>query len=65
MANPKRQTSKAHRDKRRTHWKIIPVDISTCSQCGQPKLPHRVCLNCGFYNGRLVIRIEEKKEKKK
>ncbi|MDI6734583.1 MAG: 50S ribosomal protein L32 [bacterium] len=64
MANPKRQTSKSKRDKRRTHWKITPVDISTCSQCGHPKLPHRVCLDCGFYDGRLVLRIEEKKEKK-
>lgn len=64
MANPKRKTSKARRDKRRTHWKITPVDISICSQCGKPKLPHRVCLNCGFYNGRLVVKIKEKKEKK-
>ncbi len=25
-----------------------------CSNCGSPKLPHRVCPECGFYKGRQV-----------
>ena len=27
-----------------------------CAQCGEPRLPHRVCRSCGFYAG--VARIE-------
>lgn len=54
MAVPKRKTSKSRRDKRRTHYKLTTPSIGTCSHCHQPKLPHRACPNCGYYNGRLV-----------
>jgi large subunit ribosomal protein L32 len=27
---------------------ILP-GFSVCPRCGQPKLPHRVCHNCGYY----------------
>ena len=38
-----------------------------CADCGAPKLNHAVCLNCGKYNGRVVIDVNAalaKKEKK-
>lgn len=57
MANPKRRHSKSRRDKRRANWKIVPVNLSICPQCNQPKLPHRVCSNCGYYKGRKVIEV--------
>ena len=31
---------------------------SECPQCHQPKLPHRVCANCGYYAGRQAIEVE-------
>ncbi|MDP2401322.1 MAG: 50S ribosomal protein L32, partial [Actinomycetota bacterium] len=31
---------------------------SVCPQCNQPKLPHRVCGECGYYNGKEVIDTE-------
>ncbi len=31
----------------------------TCPQCQEPKLPHQVCANCGFYNGRQVRAVKE------
>jgi len=55
---PKRKVSKSKRDKRRTHWKAEPPNIVVCSNCGQPKLSHRICPNCGYYKGRSVIVTE-------
>ncbi len=59
MALPKYKLSKSRRDKRRTHQKIEAIQISTCPQCNEPKLPHHVCLNCGSYKGRIVIEGKE------
>ena len=59
MAVPKRKTSKARRDKRRSAvWKLQAPALTRCSTCGEYKLAHRVCSNCGMYNGREVIKTE-------
>jgi large subunit ribosomal protein L32 len=59
MAVPKRKTSKAKRDARRTHKKLEGLNTTTCPQCGEPKQPHHACPECGEYKGRTVINIEE------
>ncbi len=59
MAVPKRRTSRSRKNKRRAHDAIGTPARSTCSQCGEPKLPHRVCPNCGTYRGREVVQTEE------
>ncbi|MBW1988034.1 MAG: 50S ribosomal protein L32 [Deltaproteobacteria bacterium] len=59
MALPKGKVSKSRRDKRRTHWKLSAPSVVKCPQCGDPKMPHRVCPNCGTYKGREVIAQEE------
>ena len=57
MAVPKRKVSRARRDKRRSNvWKLDTPAISICPQCGELKAPHKVCGNCGYYNGREVIK---------
>jgi large subunit ribosomal protein L32 len=61
MAVPKGKVSKARGRKRRTHWKLDLPSISACPHCHQMKLTHRVCPNCGMYNGVQVIQMEEKK----
>lgn len=63
MALPKRKHSKARRDKSRTHWKLTLPNMSKCPQCGQSIVSHRVCTACGFYRGRQVLVIREKKAK--
>ncbi len=55
MANPKRRHSKSRRDKRRTHDSLTRPGTSTCDNCGEVKLSHRVCPSCGHYRGREVI----------
>ncbi len=59
MALPKRKISKSRRGKRRAHQKVKLVNLSACPQCNEPKLPHHVCPNCGYYKGRSVIETEE------
>ncbi len=58
MAHPKRKTSKARRDKRRTHYKTSPRTTTTCSNCGATHLYHRVCPECGHYKGELAVEKE-------
>ena len=44
MAVPKRKTSKARRDKRRSAvWKLEAPAMSKCDNCGAYKAPHKVC----------------------
>ena len=60
MAVPKRRLSRARRDKRRSSvWKLEPPAIEKCGSCGELKLSHRLCAECGMYKGRLVVKKEE------
>ena len=61
MANPKRKTSKARRDKRRSHWALKASAFSLCPECQAPKLPHRLCMNCGYYKNQMILEIKEEK----
>jgi large subunit ribosomal protein L32 len=58
MANPKRRHSRARRNKRRAHDALSSPSLSECTNCHEPKMPHRVCPHCGFYKGRAVIEVE-------
>jgi large subunit ribosomal protein L32 len=59
MALPKRRHSRSRRNKRRTHDKLSPPQITLCPNCSEPKLPHRVCLKCGTYKGKTVLEVKE------
>lgn len=60
MAVPKRKVSKARKNKRRSNvWKISAPAFCKCLQCGELKLPHVVCKNCGYYKGREIVKVEE------
>jgi len=58
MAVPKRRTSSARRDKRRANHKASKPRLNECPQCHSPRLPHRVCPECGTYAGREVVSHE-------
>ena len=59
MAVPKKKVSKARRDKRRSSvWKLDAPALSKCTQCGELKMPHRVCPVCGYYKGKEVVKVE-------
>ena len=58
MPVPKRKTTRAKRDMRRATHAIKAPTTSDCPQCHQPKLPHHVCGECGYYDGKEVIDTE-------
>jgi len=58
MPVPKKKQSKTRTAKRRATWKAVPTSYSSCPQCKQPKLSHRVCGNCGYYAGRQAVEVE-------
>ena len=62
MAVPKGKISKARRNSRRANWKLQMPGIVECPQCHKMKLAHRVCKNCGYYNGVQVVNMDEKKD---
>jgi len=55
---PKRKTSPGRRDRRRAHDAIKAQNLVSCSNCGEMRLPHRVCPNCGYYKGREIVEVE-------
>lgn len=55
MAVPFRRTSKTAKRKRRSHYKLSVPGMVVCPNCGEMKLSHRVCKECGTYNGRTVL----------
>lgn len=65
MAVPKKRTSKERKHLRRANWKLALPGISECPQCHKPKLSHRVCKNCGYYNGKQVVKTEKDEKAKK
>lgn len=58
MAVPKKKVSKQRKRKRRTHYKAATVRMRECPQCGDPKLPHRVCPSCGYYRNEAVLEVD-------
>ena len=59
VAVPKRKTSQAKTSGRKAaNMKKSMTGLSICPQCHEPKLPHRVCPTCGYYDGKDVVNAE-------
>ncbi|WP_375418487.1 50S ribosomal protein L32 [uncultured Hymenobacter sp.] len=58
MAHPKRRTSTAVRDKRRTHYKLTPKQVTICPTTGELHLKHKAYIVEGdlYRNGVLAIK---------
>ena len=59
MAVPKRKTSKARRDQRRANWHLEVPGAVACPQFHVPMMPHHVCPECGYYDGKEVVKAAE------
>ncbi len=60
---PKRRSASKGR-RGRAHQALVPIQLIKCKNCGKPTRPHHVCPSCGMYNGREVIKLKVKKNKK-
>jgi large subunit ribosomal protein L32 len=59
MAVPKKKISRARRDNRRSHDALKAASYVECSNCGELKRPHHVCVDCGHYDGREVTEARD------
>ena len=56
MAVPKRKTAKSKTKMRRAaNSKMTATGFVECPQCHEPKLPHRVCPDCGHSIGNEIV----------
>ncbi len=62
MAVPKRKISKQRKHMRAANWKAATPGLAECPQCHELKLSHRVCGNCGYYDGKVVVEQEASKK---
>lgn len=61
MAVPKKKTSRARRNRRRSHDALKLPQLSKCARTGAPKLSHRVCEESGYYGkNKQVFEVEER-----
>lgn len=49
---------------RRSHHALKKANFSLCPKCGEQKIPHAVCSNCGTYKGEEAIDVLKKLTKK-
>lgn len=65
MALQKRRLGMSRVRHRRSAWargqRKQPLAAS-CPSCGEPRIPHRVCMSCGFYGGETVFEVAKDEE---
>lgn len=58
MGVPKKRKSKMKTHLRRSHHALEAINLSKCTHCSVPILPHRACPHCGYYQGKHAIAVE-------
>ena len=64
MAEPKKRATSTRSGNRRSHLATKVKSLSTCPQCKKAVASHKICANCGFYNGQDVLELEKKQKEK-
>ncbi|MHC4069398.1 MAG: 50S ribosomal protein L32 [Planctomycetota bacterium] len=54
---PKKKTSKSRTRTRRSHHSLKGANYTSCTKCGQAKLPHTACDNCGYLNPKITLKL--------
>ena len=56
--------TKGKRNRRRSHLALKKIFLAVCGKCDRDVLPHHICAYCGYYNGREIIDVLAKLDKK-
>ena len=60
---PQRRISKTRKRQRRSHFRLENPSMMVCPNCGEVKLAHVVCKECGYYDGKQVVDVSKKEKK--
>jgi large subunit ribosomal protein L32 len=58
---PKKRHSRQRQGKRRAAIKLAVAKTVVCPNCQAPILAHQICKHCGYYKGKMVLKIKVKK----
>jgi large subunit ribosomal protein L32 len=56
--------TRSHTANRRSHHALKSPEFAVCKNCGGNHRPHHMCLDCGFYNGKMVLDLAAKKSER-
>jgi len=66
MALQKRRRGPARIGHQRSAWMKRSGEnrpmVQTCPHCNAPRIPHRVCLSCGFYGDQQIVAGKQSEE---
>ena len=67
MPVPKRKLSRSRIGMRSANKGIKPKPVTICSNsaCSTPTMPHEVCVQCGFYRGKKVMKTKADRDLKR
>ena len=54
--------TRSHTGNRRSHHALKAPALSKCANCEAQHRPHHMCLECGFYKGKVVVDLAAKKQ---
>ncbi|MBI5466921.1 MAG: 50S ribosomal protein L32 [Candidatus Kerfeldbacteria bacterium] len=64
MGLPAKRRTKQSKRERASHFALKRFTLIACSHCHRRIRPHTVCPHCGYYQGRLVMKVTSKTEKR-
>ncbi len=56
--------TRSHTANRRSHHALKSPELAVCKNCGAQHRPHHMCLDCGFYNGKMILDLATKKSER-
>ncbi len=56
--------TRSHTANRRSHHALTAPNMAVCKNCEGHYRQHHMCLNCGFYKGRVVTDLLTKKKER-